>query len=339
MKKIIVLLGLIVACTAPEDKFIYLDLNNNNKELHSPEILFRFDDKYPVSVHIKDSVAYIIQRAAEKLIMVLDIPSKQIVYSLGHSGHASGDVLTPLFVNALNTSCVLLEDGSLKKFLTIEIDSITKQYVLKKYIEYPDLIFPSGETNISENKIVGRRVGSGKMLYIYDRKTQEMIDVDFYPVKQSLMKHDPNYVYAPSIAINEQKNRIIAGMYLFDMFHLYDFNGNRINTFCFSDDCIPSFAYDNLMQNVEACKYGLIRSFVTDNYCYFMRIEKKDKAIEKQMIIQLNWDGELINVYTVKDEIEGKFYVSEKENKLYTIRHIVESEKDEFYEIVSYKLN
>jgi hypothetical protein len=340
MKKLTVILAFIVSCTTYNDNnFIQLDLSNN-KELHSPEILFRFDDKYPVSISVKDSLIYIIQREAEKRIMVMDINSKQIVYSLGNAGHGPDDVLTPLFINSLKEHSVLLEDVSLKKFLTIETDSAAKIYVLQKYIDYPVLIFPSGETNISENYIVGRRVGTGKMLYIYNRKTQVITDVDFFPVQQRFMQHDPNYVYAPSIAINEDKNRIIAGMYLFDIFHVYDFNGNRINTFCFSDDCIPHFDYDNLMQNVEECKYGLIRSFATDNYCYFMRIENDNiTKTQKQMIIQLNWEGELVNAYSLTDEIEGQFYVSEKENKIYTIRHIVESEKYEIYEIVSYLLN
>jgi hypothetical protein len=265
--------------------------------------------------------------------------AKQIIHQMGNVGHGPDDIIRVDFMPSIEEQDVLLEDGSVKKFLIIDFDSNKKIFAFKKYIEYPDIIFPSGETNISKNFIVGRKVGKGKMFYIYNRNTNSMIEIDYYPVIKNL-KHDPNYIYAPTIVLNEEKNKIIAGMYLFDMFHLYDLEGKRIQTFCFSENCIPNLDSNDLMQDIQKCNAGLIRSFSTNDYCYFLRI-RGNRLTDKieNMLIQIDWDGKLINAYKTQDTIEGQFYIDEKERKMYAIRSVVKSLHNDTYEIVTYKLN
>jgi hypothetical protein len=306
--------------------------------LSNPDVLFDFDDKYPVSVYVKDSFAYIIQIKSDTCIMVLDICTKQIVYSLGNVGHGPDDIIRPDFIASINHPDILLEDGNVKKFLKIDMDRDRKTFSLKKFIEYPDQIYPSGEINFSKNFIAGRKVGKGNMFYIYNKNRDSMVDVDYYPVIKDL-KHDPDYIYAPTIALNEDRNRIVAGMYLFDMFHLYDLTGKRIETFCFSENCIPRLDSDDLMRDIQKCKAGIIRTFPTNDYCYLLRITgDRIAGLTENMLLQITWDGELINAYKIQEEIEGQFFINEDERKMYAIRHVINSDENEIYGIVSYPL-
>jgi hypothetical protein len=340
MKKITIylfLLTLIVSCKNNNAEFAYIDLTQVST-LNSPDVLYDFDDKYPVSISIRDSCAYIIQIKSDTCIAVLDMKAKQIIYHLGNVGYGPDDIIRVDFISSIENRDVLLEDGSVKKILKIDFDNHKKIFTLKKYMNYPDIIFPSGETNISKNFIAGRKVGKGKMFYIYKRNTNLMTEIDYYPVIKNL-KHDLNYIYAPTIALNEEKNRIIAGMYFFDIFHLYNLEGKRIQTFCFSKKCIPDFDSDDLMQDIQKCNAGIIRSFPTNDYCYFLRITGNRLDKTENMLVQVDWDGKLINVYKIQDNIEGQFYIDEKERKMYTIRDSVKSLHIDIYEIVSYKLN
>jgi hypothetical protein len=235
----------------------------------------------------------------------------------------------------------LLEDGNLKKILKIEIDNIdnNKTFTLKQHIDYPERIFLSSEINFSDNFVVGRKISKGKMFYIYKMGADLINDIDYYPLIRNL-KHDPNYIYAPTLALNEEKNKIVVGMYFFDMFHLYDLNGNRIKSFCFSENCIPKFESDDLMQDLQNGYSGIIRVFPTNDYCYLLRITGEPLTNNNEkMLIKINWDGELIKVYKIQDEIEGQFYISEKEKKMYAIRHFIDAEEKEIYGIVSYSLD
>jgi hypothetical protein len=341
MKKIAIclfLFSLIVSCKNKETEFTYIDLSQISI-LNSSDVLYSFDDKYPVGVSIRDSFAYIIQIKSDTGILVLDMNAKQIIHRLGNIGHGPDDIIRVDFMPSIENNDVLLEDGSVKKFLKIDFDSGKKIFTLKKYMDYPDIISPSGETNISKNFIAGRKVGKGKMFYIYNRNTNSMIEVDYYPVIKNLI-HDPNYIYAPTIALNEEKNRIMAGMYLFDMFHLYDLEGKRIQAFCFSENCIPRFDSNDMMQDIQKCNAGLIRSFPTNDYCYFLRITGNRLTDETEnMLLRVDWDGKLINAYKIQDNIEGQFYINEKEKKMYIVRNAVKSLQNDIYEIVSYKLN
>jgi hypothetical protein len=141
-----------------------------------------------------------------------------------------------------------------------------------------------------------------KMFYIYNRNTDIVIDVNYYPPIKGLNKElDFNNIYSPSISLNEEKNRIIIGMFFFDMFQVYDLSGNRLKTCCLSDKCIPKFYQSDDMATVmQQCEMGLIRSFSTRDYCYFLRIARDfsdNKDTKFHMLIQTDWEGELINAY------------------------------------------
>jgi hypothetical protein len=124
--------------------------------------------------------------------------------------------------------------------MKIDIENDRKTFTLKKVMEYPDKIYMSEENNFSDNYIAGRKLtGRGEMFYIYNKNTNSIIDIDYYLVIRNL-PHDIGMINATVLALNEEKNRIVAGMYFFDLILLYNLTGERIKTFRFSDDCIPN---------------------------------------------------------------------------------------------------
>lgn len=326
-----------------EKEFTPIDLANAFA-IDSPEVIYSFPDKYPTDISIRDTIAFIIQIKSDTCLMALNLNTQQIIQSFGISGHGPNDIIFPLFISSINDIAVLLQDGFAKKLNIIDINERTKQFAVKKYMDCPNQIYPSGETNISENFIVGRKVGRNeRMFYVYNRSTDNVTEIDFYPKLKQLNPNrlnpdiDLNYLYASSIALNEERNRILSGMYFFDMFHVYDLSGNRIKTCYFSQNYIPSFSSNASMEDIiQKCNMGLIRSFPTKNYCYFLRA-KRDSV--DNMLIQVDWDGNFINAYHITDDIQGQFYIDEKDNTLYSIRHRIMSDGiEEVFEVVSYSL-
>lgn len=342
MKKLIYLLlfSFLVSCNLSKNEskneFFRIDLSESII-MDSMETIFDFYDKYPVAVKISDSLMYIIQTKAEDCIMVLNMHTKQIVDSLGRVGHGPNDLINPNFILSADNSEVLIEDGNLKKMMKIEqsVDSLK----IMEYIEYPDPIFLGSEINLSANFIVGRKVDAleGKMFFVYNRNTDSIFEINCYPKLEESIS-DVNYAFAPAIAFNEHKNRIVVGMYFFDMFHLYDLTGEYIKTCCFSEKFIPNIDKKTKRLDLSNGYSGIIRTFSTNDYCYLLRmIQKSENDQPKYMIIQLDWEGELINSYLFNDDISGQFYVDEKMKKIYVIRRYINIEDEEIFSIVSYK--
>lgn len=332
----LLVLSILTSCSFPKNEFSYIDLSKSIV-LDSAETIFDFEDKYPISVKASDSLLYVIQIKSNNCMMTLNLNTNKLINSFGHVGHGPNELVNPDFILSTDNSEILIEDGDSRKIMKVYQNSDTVKLV--EYIKYPEAIFISSEINFSENFIVGRKVDAleGKMFFVYNRNTGTIFEEDYFP-KLNNPVSDLNYTFAPAIAFNEQKNRIVAGMYFFDMFHLYDLTGKRINTFCFSEKSIPKVKKKAL--NLQDGYSGIIRVFPTDDYCYLFRITKKptDSRVEK-MIIQINWEGELINSYRFMDDISGQFYVDENSRKLYIIRNYINLEDNEIYGIVSYDLS
>jgi hypothetical protein len=308
------------------------------------DTLYSFTDQFAFGVSVRDTVAFVTQIKTDTCLTAINIKTKSIIQSFGVSGHGPNDINMPLFISSIDYSDVLLEDAVTNKFNKIDFDRNLNRYSVSKFMTYSDKIWRSGETNISRNFISGRKVGNGKMFYIYDKNNDTVIDVDYYPPMNLNRELDFNNIYAPSVSLNEEKNRIIIGMFHFDMLQVYDLSGNRLKTCCFSDNCIPKFNKSDDMRTVmQQCEMGLIRSFATRDYCYFLRIARdfsSDVASKLSMLIQTNWDGELINAYHIPDKVLGHFYIDEQNRKMYITRYrlVPDDHTMEVFEIVSYQL-
>lgn len=335
MKKVCLLFTLLVviSCRENKDDYTYIDLSGS-KIVNSAETIIEFDDKYPIDINISDSLLFINQIQSEYCFTIVNLTTKKEIQALGRTGNGPEDLISPNFISSINKNEILIEDINLNK--RFKAETVNGNIKLVEYNKIPEEIGRNSETNMSDNFIAGRKVGfnEGKMFFIYNKNTNAIVEEDFFPVIEGIS--DKNYAFAPTIALNENKNRVIVGMYFFDMFHVYDLTGKRMNTFCFSKNCIPPVS--GTMLDLDNGYSGIIRTFSTNDYCYLFRITRKPDSPTEKRIIQIDWNGNLINSYQFTDEVSGQFFVDEDSQKLFIIRRYVKPDDNEIFEVVSYKL-
>ena len=339
MKQLIIILFLLFmdSCVSEENEFIRIDLSNA-QDLESEEVICELEDKYPVALTIKDSLAYVIQVKSDTCMFMLNLNSGKIMTSFGTVGHGENDLLDPNFILSTNQTDVLLDVGNLGKLM--KLDYVKDCIELSEYVTYPESLRISSELNFSENYIVGRKVDAYEknMFYIYDKNKKNLCNIPCYPELEYPIT-DYNYIYAPVLALNEKKNRVVAGMYFFDLFQIYDLSGHRINTFGFSEYCIPRINKEARQLDLQQGYSGIIRVFPTEKYCYMLRMTiEVEPSSTHFMLIQTDWDGKLINCYRFKDQVCGQFYMDEQKRKIYIIKQYINENDDEIYAIVAYNL-
>lgn len=327
----------LIACNKEKYNFEQINLSNSIL-LDSAEVIYNFDDRYPVELSIKDSLAYIICAKTDTCLCIVNLNKHQIDTVLGHVGYGPKDLISPNFISSTDKSRILLQTANLKKIM--EIENNRGKINLEEYIPYPDPIFISSELNFSNKYIVGRKMDGekGKMFFIYNQQNDQILFHECYPPLSKQVK-DKNYVYAPSLAINESKDRIIVGMYFFDMFHIYNFSGERINTFCFTNDCTPKIDQETGFLDLSNGYSGIIRTYPTEDFCFLLRQTTTPQNNTTFTLIQLNWDGQLIHSYIFKDRVSGQFCIDKDIKKVYIIRNQIQSGDKEIFSIVSYNLN
>lgn len=329
---------ILLSCNQSPKQFSYIDLSASTP-LDSAEVIYTFDDKYPISIRLTDSLMFVILVKSDTCLTVINTNTKEVIASLGPVGNGPDDLVSPSFILSTDNPNVLIEDVNLQRIIKIntDIDSLK----LQDYTQYPESLFGSSELNLSENFIVGRKVNpkEKKMFFVYNRNKGTTAEADYFPELNAPLS-DYNYTYAPVLALNEKQNRVIAGMYFFDLFHVYDLEGSRIKTFCFSENCVPSINAEAKMLDLREGYAGIIRAYSTTKYCYLLRVEYKPEYPDgKQKIIQIDWNGKFINSYDFTDDISGQFYVDEHSNKIYLIRNHMNSEGEDLFDIVSYPTN
>lgn len=329
----------IFSCTSTKNNSDFVDLSESTI-LQSPETILRFEDKYPVSIKIVDSLLFVINVKADTCIDVYNIETRQKIKSLGSVGYGADDLINPTFILSVDVDRVLLDEGNLKKIVEIEKDD-NGALLLKEYIPYPDSIFISSETNLSKNYIVGRKIDATNpnMFFVYNRNTGKTLKAKF-PITLNESVSDYNYTFASIVALNEQQNRILVGMYFFDLIHVYDLEGKHIQTFKFSEKCIPDVNKNTKMLALDNGYSGFTRCFPTEKYCYLLRMIVSPMAEKTEsMLIQTDWNGNMINSYRFVDNVSGQFYIDENAHKVYIIRNEWDADiNEEVFDIVSFNL-
>jgi hypothetical protein len=311
--------------------------------LNEPEIIFGFEDRYPIRITVKDSIAIIIEAKNNSSFITLDINKKEVLKYFGNYGNGPEDVVGPEFISSVDIDdFVIFEDVNLGRIRKINVKG-EDRFKIKKFIDYPLEIFPGSEMSLSSNFIVSRTIQISKeetsMFHIYNRNDSSVIDVGFYPdVKELSHRND---ALAARLALNESKNRIIAGMVHVDMFSLFDLSGKRLKSVYFSDDYIPPLTWDDDGKYVifDSKKRSVGTSLCPANdFCYLHRWECVNDETVKNHLIQLDWDGNLVKSYIVPNDTEaGGFCIDEKSKKMYAIKHAVTDDNETFY-VVAYSL-
>jgi hypothetical protein len=307
--------------------------------LNEPEIIFGFDDRYPVDIKVKDSIAIIIEAKNNTSFIALDINKREIVKYFGNKGKGPEDAQSPDFILSTDfEDFVIFEDVNLGRIMKIHVKG-GDRFKIEKFIDYPQEIFPGSNLSLSSNFIVSRTIDwdETNMFHIYNRTDSSVIDVGFYPDIKELS--DRNNGLAARHALNESKNRIIAGMFYIDMFSLFDLSGKRLKSVYFSDNYVPPLAWNenNVYFDWEKGRKG-VNVYPTNDYCYLLRSESvDDEGKEINHLILVDWDGNPVKSYLVPEDDMSGFCIDEKSKKMYVIRHSVTDDNEMFY-VVAYSL-
>jgi hypothetical protein len=265
-----------------------------------------------------------------------------VIGSFGTRGQGPEDLIFPQFassVNGINGLCIY--DVNARKIMKIKQKN-DKYFLFEKLMDYPIKIFPADNICYSGNLIVGRKIGAGseKMFFIYDIAKDMIYETDIYPILEANVD-DISYAYASNLALNTNRGKIIAGMYFFDMFHIYDLEGKRIKTVCFSKNSIPKVDQERNMLDLKNGYSGIVSVFSTEDYCYFLRYTQIPNINDtEKILIQINWDGEIINTYAINEAlVTPKFCIDTQKNKMYAITHSIGADMVEYNNVVSYNLN
>ncbi|MDR3236550.1 MAG: hypothetical protein LBT48_07520 [Prevotellaceae bacterium] len=335
----IIICGFLISCDKQSDDFTYYDLSDSPAIVLN-DTLQNFDSRTIMDMAISDSILFLIQYGYDELILAIDRSKNQIVSMFGHTGSGPDDMLDPSFISIINhQNEVYINDVNTKKLMKI-IRSQNNHFHFEKLMDYHSQIFPTSNMCYSEDFIVGRKISSEtkKMFYIYNMEQNSINDIDIYP-KLKANINDVNYYYASNFGLHAAKRRIIAGMYFFDMFHVYNLNGERIKTVCFSKDCILPVDNTHHVLAIQNGYSGIVSIFSTNEYCYLLRYTEIPQTEGHYMLVQTDWDGKIIHTYTINEKLATpKFCVDSRDHKMYMVTHSIDGDT-EYNTVVSYNVH
>lgn len=307
--------------------------------LSQPKLLVRFDDKYPVETDVLDSLLYVVMVRSDTAVYVYNKNTSEFCYSFGLLGGGPQDVLSP---NLLKNNYESKEKGDALLFYDLNAKKIVKnvgtQIVPSK--AFASEMYPSDQLNISGDYWVGKKLrgDNDDLFLIYNAHTQKVLGVEQYPQIPDLDERiDKSYLYSVVLASNKAKNRIIAGMYFFDLVLVYDFEGKLLHSLSLADNYEAKAAVERMVTGDG--HIGLPYVYATDKYCYLCRCLTVEKPHKERTahILRIDWDGNIAGIYFMDKAITGGFCVDEAAGEMYCISHETE-DSDEYYDIVSYKL-
>lgn len=348
MKNLLYILISLVGMSCSEKKSdVYVEIAGY-KTLANPETVIRFDDKFPVYLDLKDSVLFIVNRNSDKCMAAVDVRTGRIIKELGTKGNGPNDVFGPEFIvnnPVMDAVDSFLYFADVNKYRFLKVNAMdTAKMNFEILSEFPSEIYPSGNINFSDSIIVGRRISSAvnEMFFIYDREGRKMQPIGYYPAVKNLT-NDLTYFYASNVAANKSENKIIAGMYFFDMLHVFDFKGNRLKSFSFSEKAVPEVNVESGILDLQGGYTGFSLTYPLEKHIYLKRNEVSTELVNGEQqetaqtsVLKFDWDGNLIDAYKFDRNVNW-FCVNREETELYAISNLVENDL-EYYDILRYGL-
>lgn len=302
------------------------------------QVLVRFIDKYPVGLDVLDSLLYVIMARSDTAVYVYNKQTLNLSHSFGNLGQGPQDVLSPCF---LKNNYEMKKKNDFLEFYDLNARKIFKnvggEIVSTK--EFVEEMYPTDQLNISGEFWIGKKFsGTNEGLFqIYNSQTKKTKSIDLYPAIDELdEKTEISRLYSVLLACNQTMNRIVVGMYHFDLILVYNFEGELLHTLSLTDNYKAKEAVKKTLNGDDYIGFSQI--YATDKYCYLRRFIKNGKQnLRASQIVCIDWNGKVVGIYLMDENTTGDFCVNDTSGELFCIsRETVDAE--EYYNVISYKL-
>ncbi|MDD4033587.1 MAG: BF3164 family lipoprotein [Bacteroidales bacterium] len=298
-----------------------------------------------MDIAVKDSLAIIVFSQDDTCGAVYNMDNHKMIRYFGIVGEGPGEVHNINFVTnkqeALDKDSLYFYDVNRGRLLGLPLGLNENRFKLKE-VDSPKEIYASSYINFSGDLLVGRKSGSrGKMFFIYHYSSDKMQLIDYYPDINGLHENSKGLLYAPHLALNEKKGKIVAGMCFMDLIQVYNTYGEREKTICFSKQPISRVNQYGML-DVRRGFFGMCDIYPTEDYCYIRRNEfvgENQKITDKTIFMKMDWNGNLIKSYVVTGNIPAGFCIDEKNNRLYVIHNIIDADNAEYDDVVYYDIS
>lgn len=313
-------------------------------DLKAVDTIYSFTEDFPVEIRDAGDKMVLVFAKQDTELQILD-KEKRVVTPVAVAGNGPDDVNSPSFFQnnyITDDGKVGLYDLNRNELVFVSADSAT---ISKKPL--PDMLVRESCVNYFGNEAVSYAVmKTDNFFKISDLKANSSKDIP-YPYKLSeesweKIKSLPGYL-APIIYADKKKNRIILAQYYFDMYSVYDMEGNFIKSVSLSDE---NFDVDSAIDSYYALdENGYIRyapGAVSDEFVYLKRMKmvpdlkaQKYNKVENS-IVKLDWDGNPPEIIVVPEGLGG-FCIDKDGNIIAIVNSADEDGKDtESYHIVRY---
>ena len=305
-----------------------------SKKFVSCDTLFVWDEYMPRELGVINDLLCVTMSKSDTCIHLHDKNSGKLVSKVGTIGQGPEDMLSPKLVKngfEMGGEGLMLYDMNAKRqfFLDGKGD-------LNNFSALDDSYTDMGSLNVGKTRAVGQLLkGEPSLFSIVENESEIVIPLspslpDSYKEK---MKGALGYLYGSHIVCNNELERVVAGMYFFDVIQIYNLKG----------DCIKMFSLDSKYDVVENFKkmiegddyWGFSQSYATDKYCYLRRDLNNEKTSEKKksQIVQIDWNGNVVKVIELPSNVTGGFCI-DGDKKIYYIVHSL-TDNDELYILLS----
>lgn len=246
------------------------------------------------------------------------------------NGAGPNDVLSGALMKSAvtrNDSCFKIADVTAGKILTVNLDP---SYAVSTS-DNKDIIYLA-DLCYSDSMFIGH---NSPELFTIGEPNGKRIHVPYYlSMSDDLMKDfEQNYdmIMRHKVALNREKDRILAFSSFFDAVAAYTTDGKQIMTNRMSND-----VSEECRLFKDAGTYWLHSNpYATEDNCYVKLTKVENKEKTNSYLLKYNWDGDISKVYKLPKDVTGAFAIENE--KLYCIVSDTQGNREIYY-VVAYPL-
>jgi len=312
------------------------DVNVVPQKLASADTLVAMYEDFPAALDVCGNLLCVKTVKSDTCLALFDKVSGQLIKRIGVKGNGPQDMQSPEFVK----NSRLVDD---ERLMFYDLNQ-QKLFFLNKDTSLGDFSPLSaflGSLNVTSEYIVGHSTGFDPSLFLMvNRKTGEKVSVPLHPklpeAQEERFKNMLRYMYSSNVMCNEAQDRIVLGMYFFDMIQVYDFKGECQKTLTLGEEKDFERIFSTLTNDGHYWGYPSV--YATKDFCYLRRVlsDGKSRDAKQNQIVKMDWEGKVVAVYDLDTLLTGGFCVDD-EGALYGIANGI-LDDEEVYWVLKYRL-